>query len=313
MSQPTPSAAAGQPAPASRPPFLIRPAGASDLIHFGSRLPEALMVTPLAKLLVAADASTFDIAGVASLRVFADQVGRFQIHVDPIFRRRGCGTALLDAVRETAVRAGVRSLMTAQSFEVAVCDEVASTARAFLQSRGLEAAQEIRRCRFELKTAATVLEPLYQRFMRRTANAQAAIFVPISRVDPNALAAFVVRHVGGLPETVARRLQGIGNRPFSPVHSLVAMVDNQIAGVLLGVPQDHNLIETRVVDEKYRGGGLNLALMYRASVAALARGIETIDFEHDTKEADTAKLVTRLGAVQVGCRHTGWPTGVGGG
>jgi len=285
------------------PPFLIRVAATSDLTHVGKWLPEALIGTPVAKLLIAADAATFAVVGVAALRVFVDHVGRFTLHVDPAARRRGCGTALLDAVRETALRAGATSLMTVQSYEAAANDPESTVAQAFCQARGLRVMQEIRRCRVELQTAVTVLEPIYQRYMRRMANTQPITFVPAAKVDPNTLAAFVVRHVGGLPEAVAQRLKGYGSNVYSPTLSLVALIDNQIVAALLGVPQNHNLVETRVVDPSHRGGGLNLALMYQAAAAGVAAGIQTIDFEHDTQESDTAKLVGRLGAAQVGCRQ----------
>src|SRR5262249_1538279 len=153
--------------------------------------------------------------------------------------------------------------------------------------------------------ALAVIEPIYQRFMRRSANPQAATFVPAAQVDPKALATFAVRHVGGLPEAVAQRLQGHGADAYSPTVSLGGLVCKQIVGALLSVPQEHNvfLVETRVVDPMHRGGGLNLALMYRAAAAGAAAGIQTIEFEHDTQESDTSRLVGRLGATQIGCRQ----------
>ncbi|MBY0523883.1 MAG: hypothetical protein K2R98_10825 [Gemmataceae bacterium] len=77
----------------ARPAFLIREAGASDLAHVRTWLPEALGGTPAARLTIAVDAATEGVAGVAALRVFDDQVGRFLLYVDPVFRRRGGGTA----------------------------------------------------------------------------------------------------------------------------------------------------------------------------------------------------------------------------
>lgn len=288
-----------------RPPVLIREAGASDLGDIGSRVPEALGGSPPAKVLLAADASTLEVVGAAALRVFSDGVGRFLLYVDPQFRRRGCGTALLNDVRGRAVGAGAKSLLSVRSYEQAAQDALTLTARAFFQARGLGVLQEIRRYRVDLKSALDVLEPLYQRFIRRPAGSQSATFVPAGQVDPNALAAFAVRHVGGLPEVVAQRLRGFGHDGYSPTLSLVAMAGNQIVGALLSVPLNSSifLIETRVIDPAYRRGGLNLALMYRAALAGRTAGVEAIEFEHDTLEADTTKLVGRLGAVQVGCRQ----------
>src|SRR5262245_10664367 len=74
-------------------PFLIRQAGASDLAHVRAWLPEAVGGTPAARLMIATDVATKAVVGVAALRVFDDQVGRFLLYVDPACRRRGCGTA----------------------------------------------------------------------------------------------------------------------------------------------------------------------------------------------------------------------------
>ncbi len=59
--------------------------------------------------------------------------------------------------------------------------------------------------------------------------------MPAAQVDRAALAGFAVRHVGGLPEDVARRLSGHGVA-YSPAFSSVALVDNQIVGALLAAP-----------------------------------------------------------------------------
>jgi uncharacterized protein (TIGR03032 family) len=281
---------------------LIRVAGPSDFTHLASWLPEALIGTPTATLLIAADAATFEVVGVAALRIFSDRVGRFLIYVDPPYRRRGCGTSLLDAVLETALRAGVKSLLTMRSYEVSANDEASTGDRAFLHARGLAVAQEIRRVRTDLTRALALLEPIYQRFMRRTTHAHFVSIVQAAQVDPNVLAAFTVRHVGGIPEVIARRLKGFDDNAYSPTLSWVALIDNQIVGALLCVPAQL-LVETKAVAERYRGGGLNLALMYHAAAAGAAAGYRTIEFEHDTRESDTSKLVARLGATQVGCRQ----------
>lgn len=302
MAHSTPEGPAGSASRPGHPPFRIRVAGASDYAHVARWLPEALIGTPAATLRIAADAATADVAGVAALRIFSDRVGRFLIHVDPPYRRRGCGTALLEAVRETALRAGVQSLLTTRSYEVGANDAVSTADRAFWHARGLAVAQEIRRYRADLTRALAVLEPMYQRFMRRTTHAWAVTMVPAAQVDANRLAAFAARHVGGVPEDIAQRLRGVGSNAYSPTLSWVALIGNQIVGALLSVPAQL-LVETKAVDERYRGGGLNLALMYHAAAAGAAAGYGTIEFEHDTRESDTAKLARRLGATPVGCRQ----------
>lgn len=289
------------PGTSHRLPFLVRAAGAQDRDVIRAWLPDVLGGTPAAQLTIATDAATEAIAGVAALRVYDDRVGRFHLHVDPASRRRGCGTALLERIQESATRAGVRSLMTGQSYEVAAEDDASRIAQAFLQSRGLAVAQAIVRSRAEFKSVLPALEPIYQRLAQRLG--QTARIVPAAQVDPQALAAFVVAHIGGLPEAVAGRLQGRGPA-YSLTISMVALVNGAIAGVLLAQTQGQNVcVEARAVAAGHRGGGLNLALMVRATQAAAAQGIQTVEFEHDTKESDTAKLARRLGATPIGCRQ----------
>ncbi len=284
-------------------PFLIREAGASDLAHVRTWLPEALGSSPAARLAIATDAAMGAVAGVASLRVFADQVGRFLLYVHPACRRRGCGAALLEWVQETARRARVQLLLTGRSCEVSANDAASTAARAFFQARGLRVAQEIVRYRAEFQSVLPALEPIYQRCTQRQANPQAARIVPAAQVDPRVLAAFAVRHVGGLPEEVLLRLNGHG-AAFSPAVSMVALVDNEIVGALLAATQGHNgFVETRAVEAGCRGGWINLALMYHTAAAAERLGIRTIEFEGETSDHDTAKLARRLGATQIGCRQ----------
>src|SRR4051812_41613976 len=87
---------------AQQNPFHIREATAQDAEYFRKWLPQALGGTPKARLGLATDAATGKVVGVAALRLFDDAVGRFMIFVDPAFRRRGCGSALLEIIGQVA-------------------------------------------------------------------------------------------------------------------------------------------------------------------------------------------------------------------
>ncbi|QEL16841.1 hypothetical protein PX52LOC_03814 [Limnoglobus roseus] len=165
----------------------------------------------------------------------------------------------------------------------------------------MSVAQEILCYQAQLTTALAAIEPLYRRYQRPSADR--ARIVSLEHVDPHALAAFVVRDVGGLPEEVAARLAGRG-RAYCRATSMVALMGDAIVGALLTLRQGHNVfIETRVVDAASRGSHINLALIYKSIAAAVPQGVRTIAFEHDTRERDTAKLARRLGATVVGRRQ----------
>jgi GNAT superfamily N-acetyltransferase len=285
------------------PPFLMRARTLPDLDYVRAWLPDALEGTPEATFTVATDAVTGAVAGIAALRVFADRVGRFLLFVAQDYRRRGCGTALMESVLNMARSARVTRLLTGRSSDATADDDGTLAALAFLGVRGLSVTQEIVRYRAELKSALAVLGPLYRRYDRGPANSHRARIVTADQVDARALAAFVVRHVGGIPEKVAERLRGHGPA-YCRATSMVALVDNAIVGTQLALTQGHEMfIETRAVEVAHRGGGVNLALMFRSAAAAAPLGIETIEFEHDIIESDTAKLARRFAATQVARRQ----------
>jgi uncharacterized protein (TIGR03032 family) len=283
--------------------FVVRESGPHDLAHIRSWLPGALRGTPAAQFLIAVDAAMGAAAGVAALRVFADRGGRFDVFVPPACRRRGCGTALLEGVRQAATRAGVTTLLSYRSFGTSADDDGSKGARAFALARGLPVAQEIVRCRGELKRALDVLEPLHRRFEARgPAGVGRARYVMADEVDPRQLAAFVVRHLGGFPEDVFERLREPGRGLLRT--AMVALVGEAIVGgILVAMRRGEGFIDNLVVDESHRGGGVALGLMYRMSAASSFMGYRMIEFEYDVTNAIMAKLARRYGAKQVGCRQ----------
>jgi GNAT superfamily N-acetyltransferase len=253
-------------------------------------------------LAVAVETATQKVAGAAALRAFSDGVGRFWLFVSPDFRRRGCGTALLEGIRLAARQARLTSLLSHESYEAAA-DDTNRDLLEFYKSRGLLVAQEVVRYHGDLKKAEEVLAPLYRRYEQRADASARAHIVPAAEVNPSALATFAVRGLGGLPEEVAARLIGHGLAYHREI-SMVALEDKTIVGAFLTVVRGtHVFIERRIVEATHRGGWVNLALMYRATTKALSMGVKTIEFEHEVLDADTAKLAKRLEAIEVGRRR----------
>jgi uncharacterized protein (TIGR03032 family) len=283
--------------------FVVRESGPHDLAHIRTWLPGQLLGTPAAQFFIAVDAGTGATAGVAALRVFADRGGRFDLFVPAVLRRRGCGTALLDGIRQTASRAGLTRLLSYRSFETSAADDDTKGARTFAQARGLPVAQEIVHCRAELTAALAVLEPLHRRFEARgPGGAGRARYVLADEVDPRELAIFMVRHVGGFPEDVFERLREPGRGLL--LSAMVALVGTDIVGGIKVVMRRGVIFtDSLVVEPSHRGGGIDLGLMYRMFAAAELMGHRTLEFEHDVTNAVMAKLARRFGATQIGCRQ----------
>jgi uncharacterized protein (TIGR03032 family) len=283
--------------------FVVRESGPHDLAHIRTWLPGALRGTPAPQFLIAVDAGTGATAGIAGLRVFADRGGRFDLFVPAVLRRRGCGTALLEGIRQTATRAGVTNLLSYRSFQVSADDADSKGARAFAQARGLPVAQEIVHCRTELKAALAVLEPLHRRFEARgPGGAGRARYVLADEVDPRELAIFVVGHVGGFPEDVFERLREPGRGLL--LSAMVALVGTEIVGGIMVVMRGGVVFtDSLVVKPSHRGGGVDLGLMYRMGAAAELMGQRMLEFEHDVTNAIMVKLARRYGATQVGSRQ----------
>jgi GNAT superfamily N-acetyltransferase len=283
--------------------FVVRESGPHDLAHIRTWLPGQLRGTPAVQFLIAVEAGTGATAGVAALRVFADRGGRFDLFVPAVLRRRGCGTALLEGIRQSASRAGVTNLLSYRSFQVSADDADSKGARGFAQARGLPVAQEIVHCRAELKAALAVLEPLHRRFEARGPGGAGRVrYVMADEVDPRELAIFVVGHIGGFPEDVFERLREPGRGLL--LSALVALVGTEIVGGIMVVMRRGLIFtDSLVVKPSHRGGGVDLGLMYRMGAAAELLGQRMLEFEHDVTNAIMAKLARRFGATQVGSRQ----------
>jgi GNAT superfamily N-acetyltransferase len=283
-------------------PFLTRAAEAGELPLIRAWLPETLRGTPPASFIVALDAATGAIAGIAALRLFGDAVGRFRIYVAHAHRRRGCGTILLESVQQAALQGKATVLLTGTYHDARPADEADAAVLAFFRARGLSVAQEVVRYRADVPTALAVVESLYNRSMRRPAHTRAARIVTADQADLDALADFAVRHVGGFREAVAARLRGAG-RAYSPALSMAAIVGNRIVGAQLVEARGLNaFFETLAVDVSHRGGWVNLALQYHSGLACKRSGIKRFEFDGDAKDRAAARLAQHFAAVQVGRR-----------
>ena len=282
------------------PSFVIRDSRAGDAEFFQTWLPQALVGTPAALLLVAVERESGVLVGAATLRVFRDRVARFTIFVVPGFRRRGCGKSLLQSVRTLASQHNVARLLSDWSNQVGASDEQTLTALAFFRACGLAVEQEIVSYRAELSAALRVLEPLYE----RRSLPSGIRSVPIGQVAARQVALFTVQNVGGLPEKVVAQLVGDHDRRYSPTISLAVLADDELAGVILARRETDTLIvDSKIVAPSHRGGMINLALMCLSLRQAVSEGLCQLQFESDLRIHDTIKLARRFGASEIGRRQ----------
>ncbi len=289
--------------PDAHGPFVVRYAENWDFALNRAWLPESLFGTPGAVIGVAVEVETGAVAGMAYFRVFCDRCVRFRIFVAPAFRRRGCGSRLFQWIKSEAVKANGTGLLTASSHNPAPEGEEAAGELAFFQAQGLSVTQDLIRYKSVVPQAIALLEPLYRRATREARTEHDARILSADQVDPLALSDFAVRLLGGFPEEVSARLRGTG-RFYSLELSTAALVGGRVVGALLIVPEaDNGFIETRAVDPAYRGGWINLGMMYCSAAAGARLGFTTLDFEGEAKDRDTTRLAQRLQATPVARRQ----------
>ncbi len=280
--------------------YVIREAQEGDAEFLRTWLPQTLVGTPAAQLLVAIERDGGAIVGAAAVRVFQDCGARFTVFVLPEFRRRGCGRSLLASVRNLAKQQGVARMLSEWSNQVGAIDEPSLTATAFFLGCGLTVEQDVVSYRAELIAALRILEPLYE---RRPLPVGTRI-APIDQVDARQLAMFAVNHVGGLPEDVSAQLIGNHNLAYSRTTSLAAIANDQIVGSILTRRMADSLVfVSRIVAGEHRGSGINLALMCLAARQAASEGVRFIEFESDIRGNDTVKLASRFAAEEIGRRQ----------
>jgi hypothetical protein len=141
------------------------------------------------------------------------------------------------------------------------------------------------------------LAPLMAWLQQREAAPADARLTPLYRATPERVVELHLRHLGGDPTDLRRRIRGGGPGAFHPRYSLALHVGEALIGCLLArrISADRAAIDAVIVAPEYRQGWANLWLKHAATRQAAALGIETFEFTTFDRYEDTRKFAQLVG------------------
>ena len=223
-----------------------------DLRKYRAYLPQAFLSSPAPLFFLAENVEDGSVLGVGSLRVLRekkDRVGRFQLYVLPEQRRKGVGKQLMQAMSDhTAKQLGVKHLLAGVPVSEGSEDEL------FFQALPeFKIGRTLYEFVMDTEVAWDYLNPLVQRLSKKGGLPEGYEIVPLQQADPRRVYDFVLKYLGGIPDSLRQRLGG-GKGGFLPKLSLVVRTVEGPAAVLLvrKIPKGL-LVDSRVVGAKYRG------------------------------------------------------------
>lgn len=271
----------------------IRLAGEDESLEgFREWLPQAFMSLPHPQFFIAESGEDKEVIALASLRILgkgANKAGRFQLFVVPAHRRKGGGSKLMQVMVEQAKKLKATTLLAG----VPLAD--GSEDRQFFESlEGFSVQRTLHQFAMDTEVAWNYLDPLVRRLKKRGGLPKGYEFVSLEKTDRRRIYDFVLKHLGGIPDSLIERLRG-GKGGFLPKLSLVVRtVDGPAAVLLVRKNQRGLVVDTRVVDPKHRGTWVNVALMHTFVSMVRPRGVKEVYFEGDDHlHEDTMKLARR--------------------
>ncbi|HLK19915.1 MAG TPA: GNAT family N-acetyltransferase [Bryobacteraceae bacterium] len=219
------------------------------------------------------------IVSAAAYRQTPDAITHLRIHVVPAFRRQGVGSRIV----ERLAREGVGSMSGVAEMETA--------AKTFCERNG-----------FDLKESLTTVEAEMAEMKEFTGRLRARLqlppgarVIPLEQAPVDQVASLHAQHVA--QEGELNQWRGLLAQSPEMNISPVAMLDGQVAGILLGkVEGDTAVVETRVVAPGRYGSWVNATLLAEALAIGWAHGARRARFSYTDSNHDTQKLARRLGA-----------------
>ena len=276
--------------------FFIRNPTSAERRACRMLLPAAARSGQKVRLFVAVAGEPQRVVGAAALgldgRGDAHRGWQVDLRVIGPFRRRGIGRALIEHV---ATQARDHDVGAIHAWEWAEPDSEAAKAWAalgFLPQR--------RRTEYEadVHTASRTLVPLLNEVREHGWIPDGARIVPLSEVDPAAVAALHVKYLGGTRQLLMPLLTGAAPDRYDPTHSRVLLLDGRVMGFTLGrVFPDQGLceVDANVLDPAVRLGWANVWLKVDAADSLLAAGIRTMRYFALDQHTDTRRVSIRDG------------------
>ena len=217
-------------------------------------------------------------------------------HVLPSMRRRGIGTALMEAV-VSACRHDDALRLNAW-FDVAID----SSAAGFLMAAGFKAVRQV----FEYEASGAeffgLIKAIHDRFARAGKLPASFRIVSLADAPPAAVAALVANHLPyASPSAIARVVSGTSSHDSQ--RSVVLLDGDSVMGALLYSWNDADpIIDCWIVAPAARGTAAHLMLVEAATGNGLAGGAHRFRFSCTDDVRDTINLARRGGARQIATR-----------
>lgn len=264
-----------------------------NLDGFRSWLPQAFLSLPRPAFFLAERKEDGKIIGLGSLRMLGGKermTGRFQLYVLPGSRRKGGGGRLMRVMTDHCRGEDGVAMLAG----VPVAEGGGGESVFFERIEGFEVKRTLYKFVMKTETAWNYLHPLITRLTKKGGLPETYEIVSLENANQQRVHRFVLEHLGGIPDSLARRLRG-GEGGFLPKLSVVVRTVDGPAAVLLVSRNEKGLVvDSRVVAPKHRGTWVNVALMYTFLRNIRPMGVQEVYFEGDDQlHEDTMKLARR--------------------
>lgn len=213
-----------------------------------------------------------------------EAISKLRMHVVPPFRRRGFGSQIIAQLAQ----------MNASALE-GVCDVIKEPGTEdFCTRNGFRREEWLTTVEVEITAMLAYLD----RLSKRLGGSSDAQIVPLSAAPMQEVAQLHAEHVAqlGTLSTWRWRFAQTPGMGISPV----AMIDDRVAGILLGELQGTTaIVHTRVMHPEHRGAWTSTALLHAGLVIAGERGAQRVRFSYVNTNHDTEKMAKRFGAETV--------------
>lgn len=215
------------------------------------------------------------------------------LHVIPPCRRHGVGSALVDALIQTARLRNWQALYSAHRVE---CDGEQFDA---WRALGFDVCETVEEHELPLDRFVPRLAPLVDKLHQLGRIPPDARIVPLYAANPAAVLQLHLDHLGGDRGPLYQRLRGQGVGAFHPRYSRVLLLGDRVVGCILAHRKDRHVaaVDANIVIPELRGGWANVWLKLEATQGAQSLGITHFHFTSFDQYDDTRRFAEMLGGV----------------